>query len=104
MNRKAWKEYETKVRELTKTQPTHLLQDSDKLKCKWKGHFNSDKHYLIDHKIPIWYGFNNSILAEDIASLCNLRWITAKANRIKNTKLFIDDDNRHLLVSQIGVY
>ena len=52
---------------------------------------------VIDHKIPVSYGYKNRISAERIAHISNLQYITIKENKVKGTKPLIDDSNRWIL-------
>lgn len=81
-----WLQYRNKARQLTKLQPVHLLENSDKPKVTRHHQLYSYDHFVIDHKISIWYGFHNGIPVEDIANISNLRWIPSKENCLKGIK------------------
>jgi len=68
--------YSNWVRNLTRQQPVHLLENYDK-----RGKYS----YHIDHKITIWNGFLNKIPAEQIADISNLRMLWWKDN-LKRSK------------------
>jgi hypothetical protein len=60
--------------------------------------------YHIDHKISIYYGFNNNIKASHIADISNLRVIPAIENIAKNKGVLIDELNNWILNDFIGVH
>jgi hypothetical protein len=68
--------YRKKVMKLTES-VKHLLPGIEK---------RSFKHYHIDHKVSIWFGFKNGIPAEKIACIDNLRMLPAKENMLKGRK------------------
>jgi len=82
------KEYKKKAWKLTNEKNISSLADIDK---------RSFKHFHLDHKISIFYGFKNDIPVEHIADISNLRIISANENLNKGAKCFIDDDNRWIL-------
>ena len=86
LSKKLWKSYQKEARRLTKLQDINSLPNADKPRASHKDHFWSDEHYVIDHKISIWYGFNNGMSVEEVSDLSNLRWITAKENCLKGIK------------------
>jgi hypothetical protein len=70
-----------KVWAITESQPLHTLKNYAK-RC-WKG---AGCHHL-DHIYPISAAFYNKIAPEKIGSLTNLRFIPAKVNMRKGSKL-----------------
>ena len=52
---------------------------------------------VIDHKIPLFYGYKNSIEPEKIADISNLQYITVKENMKKGINPLIDDSNRWII-------
>lgn len=48
-----------------------------------KDHFNNAVYPTIDHKISIWYGFENDIPPEQIADASNLAWCAKLLNTYK---------------------
>ncbi len=53
--------------------------------------------YHIDHKISIKYGYDNGILAEDIAHPSNCEMVWWKDNIRKSDKCVIDDTNQWII-------
>lgn len=91
-----WRRFCRETRKLTKLQDIDSLPLSDKERVTKYSQFNSSTHYVIDHKISIYWGYQNGMTSIDLASLCNLRWITGKENTIKGVKNYIDAENEHL--------
>jgi len=52
---------------------------------------------VIDHKIPLSYGYKNNIPPEKIANISNLQYLTVKENMIKGVKPLIDHINRWIV-------
>lgn len=75
------KKYHRKVWNLTYKQPIELLENFDK-----RGKSGIDGAHQLDHIIPIKYGFENNIPAEEIAHISNLRMITWEENISKGSK------------------
>ena len=69
-----WKNYRDKCWEITNKQPLKKLKD-----FKNRGF----KKYHLDHRISIWYGFNNGISPETID---NLKMIPYKDNMQKGIR------------------
>lgn len=88
-----WKAYQKEVRRLTKLQPVDCLEGASLPRCTHFSHFNSTSHFVIDHKISIWWCFNNNVPASLASNISNLRWISANENRIKNVQNFLDSKN-----------
>lgn len=82
----AWEQYKAEVKEITKQQPIDTLENSDKPRAKHKKDFWSKELYSLDHKISIWYGYQNNIDPKIIGDISNLRWITAYENTVKGVK------------------
>lgn len=87
--RKRWKElghtsitkfkrYRYRVDGLTRNQPIHLLENSDK-----RGRAGVDGAYHLDHIVSVWKGFHNKIPPEEIANIQNLRFIPWLENQKK---------------------
>lgn len=91
-----FKKYQKKVHKLSKLKDLHTLFNFDKPKVNHKT-FNSENHYVIDHKISIHYCFNNNIPEEIAADISNLRWITGKENSSKSIKNYVDENNEWIL-------
>jgi len=53
--------------------------------------------YHIDHKISIYFGFNNKISPEDIAHISNLEMTSMEYNLSKRIKCNIDLSNRWII-------
>lgn len=85
-----WKAYRKIVMRLTKQQDTSLLENSDKPRATCVRQMRSTEHYVIDHKISVWYGFKNNIPPTTIADITNLRWVSALENTIKGTNCIFD--------------
>lgn len=75
------KKYHRRVWNLTYKQPIELLENFDR-----RGKSGIDGAYQIDHIIPIKYGFENGISAEEIAHINNLRMLTWEENISKGSK------------------
>jgi len=86
----SWIQYKQEVKRITKLQPIELLENSDKPKAKHKRDFWSKDLFILDHKISIWYGYNNNIPPEIIGDIENLRWITAYENSAKGVNCVFD--------------
>lgn len=70
-----WQEYKFTVRQITRQQPLHLLENFDKRgKCK----------YHLDHKISIYDGFKKHISVNVIGNISNLQMLWWKDNLRKN--------------------
>lgn len=69
-----WTAYKKLVIKLTGKQPIDTLENY---------HLRGWNGYHLDHKVSIWYGFENGIQAERIAHISNLQFIPAKENRKK---------------------
>jgi hypothetical protein len=95
-NKKARANYQRKARNLTKLQDLDSLPNSDKPRVTGKGDFHSVHHYVIDHKVTVANGWKYNIPIEEIAHLCNLRWITGYENSKKCNSNFFDEQNQHL--------
>ena len=80
--------YRLKVEKITNEQNLCSLKDIEK---------RSFEGYHIDHKISLHYGFKKNIPPFLIGDICNLRVISAKENKNKSTKIFIDNKNKHIL-------
>ena len=93
-NKYEWLAYKKTVRDLTNENIKHIK--TDKLLLSGKFNFRSPVHYVYDHKISVYSGFKNNIPCDIIASLCNVRLITALENTTKGIKNYIDDENRHI--------
>lgn len=52
---------------------------------------------VIDHKIPLIYGYKNKIPEKYMADKTNLQWLTVKDNMIKGTKPLIDNLNNWII-------
>lgn len=85
-----WVEYKREVKRITKLQPTELLENSDKPRAKHQKDFWSKDLFILDHKVSIWYGYQNNIAPEIIGDITNLRWITAYENSVKGAKCVFD--------------
>lgn len=98
-NKKKWQAYNKVVRieTIKNTKDIHSTLPM----AKGRIHFQSDKHYVYDHKISVYYGFSNNIPPEQIASLANLRLITSKENSTKGMRNHIDDLNRFMIANKI---
>lgn len=94
-NKQLWRKYRYKVMLITKTQPTHLLENYDKritgvdILQFGTSIFQSETKYALDHIISIWYGWKNNISPEIIGDISNLRYISAKENSKKGRKSII---------------
>jgi hypothetical protein len=75
------KKYHRRVWNLTYKQPIEFLENFDK-----RGKSGIDGAHQIDHIIPIKYGFENNIPAEEIAHINNLRMLTWEENISKGSK------------------
>ena len=75
------KKYHRRVWNLTYKQPIELLENFDR-----RGKSGIDGAYQIDHIIPIKYGFENGVSAEEIAHINNLRMLTWEENISKGSK------------------
>ncbi len=73
--------YYNLVRSLTEKQPLHLLDNFSK---------RGKQTFHVDHIIPIIYGYNNNIPAEEIAHINNLRIISATENLQKSCNLILE--------------
>jgi len=73
--------YYNLVRSLTEKQPLHLLDNFSK---------RGKQTFHVDHIIPIIYGYNNNIPAEEIAHISNLRIISATENLQKSCNLILE--------------
>ena len=93
-NKYEWLEYKKEVRELTYENIKDIK--TDKLLLSGKNDLRSPIHYVYDHKISVYSGFKNNIPCDLMASLCNLRLITALENSTKGMRNHIDDENRHI--------
>ena len=52
---------------------------------------------VIDHKIPLIYGYKNGISPEKLAHISNLQYLTVRDNMIKGVKPLVDDSNKWIL-------
>jgi hypothetical protein len=77
----AKKLYYNLVRSLTEKQPLHLLDNFLK---------RGKQTFHVDHIIPIIYGYNNNIPADEIAHINNLRIISATENLQKSCNLILE--------------
>lgn len=90
--------YEYEVRKITKTKKKLIFEN-------WDGYDYYDNEYIfdnkqlrhfnplyptIDHKISIFFGFNNNISIEDVAALDNLCITKKSINSKKSTKNEVD--------------
>ena len=66
---------------LTESQPLHVLKNHDK-RC-----FRGASCYHLDHIVPIIHGYISKIPPEKIGSISNLRFIKARVNMRKGSKL-----------------
>lgn len=91
-----FKYYRSKVKNLTNKLKKELLKnwngydfyDGEYIKENFNLH-NSDKNYpTIDHKISVFYGFNNNISPEEISKMENLCITKRSLNSIKNKKCY----------------
>jgi hypothetical protein len=76
-HRELFKIYKNKVWKLTREQPVHLLNHSEK---------RAFKGYHLDHMISIWDGHKQGLLPEIIADISNLRFIPYKENMLKGIR------------------
>lgn len=95
------RKYNTKVRKLTKQVDKTKIQGYNKdliYNHKKDGSMViAYNRLIIDHKIPLSYGYKNGIRPEDIADISNLQYITVKENMIKGMKPLIDDLNEWII-------
>ena len=75
LNRNPFEIYRKKVKQITKKQPLHTLENY---------HKRSLDGYHLDHIISIKYGFLNNIEPDIIGDIRNLRFIPAKSNLHKS--------------------
>ena len=93
-NKHEWLRYKKEVKRLTFENVKDIK--TDKLFVSNKDHLKSPLHYVYDHKISVYSGFKNNIPCDIIASLCNLRVISALDNCTKEVSNYIDDENKHI--------
>ena len=88
-----WEKYKNDVRKLTNRNKSKLYEnwdgfdfyDGEGLK-KYLGLVHTHRFYpTIDHKVSVFYGFNNGLSVEDISSLNNLCITKRYLNSIKKT-------------------
>ncbi len=89
--------YHRKCRIETLERNFDLFNNFKGLKVINKSHFQSNIHFVVDHKVSIDFGFKNCITVEDICSESNLRWISSKKNALKAAKIFFDSENEYLI-------
>lgn len=73
--------YYIKVWSITEKQPLHKLRNHKK-RC-----FRGPKCYNLDHIVPIIYGYLNNLPPEKIGDITNLRFIKAKDNIDKGSRM-----------------
>lgn len=71
--------YRRKVHALSKKEPIYLLANHEK-----RGHYNNGGYHL-DHVLSVFDGFRLGIPAEVVASIVNLRFISAAENSSKSS-------------------
>jgi hypothetical protein len=76
--RNKFQEYRDSVDCLTRKQPIHLLENSNK-----RGKAGIEGAFHLDHIISVWYGYHHNIPAEEIANIKNLRFIHWLENQKK---------------------
>lgn len=99
--RKPWRIYNKHVRMLSKTVDMSTDANYSKPRVLNRTHFQSNNHYVVDHKISVTYGYKNGIPAEHIADRSNLRYITGRENALKSFHNHVDHLNFWILPMSI---
>ena len=99
--RKKLAEYRKRAKDITNQANKPIIEGYDpSMIFRFKKHGcltdNPDK-LVIDHKIPIIYGFKNNIPPENIGHISNLQYISIKDNLLKGIKPKIDDHNKWII-------
>jgi hypothetical protein len=89
-----WKAYLKESREKSKNISNEMLEGYQRVSHRY--HFQSDEHFIVDHKYSIFYGFKHGVPLEEIVDRSNLRVISARKNSHKGIRIFIDEHNEHL--------
>ena len=82
-----WDYYSADVRQLTNDNKHHIPNI----------HKRGFLTYHIDHKISVKYGYDNGILAENIAHPTNMEMLKRQDNIRKSTQCKIDDNNQWIM-------
>ncbi len=95
------REYFKQVRQLTKQVNKAEIKGFDAgLVYNPRKHgsiINAFDSLVIDHKIPLIYGYKNNISPEKIAHISNLQYLTVRDNMVKGSRPLIDVDNQWII-------
>lgn len=85
-----WQQYNKRVRNLTEKNYREY-----KIVINPNNYNRGNKEYELDHIVPVFYGFQNQIPEELVASVENLQMLKQKDNRIKGKKYDPTTSTKH---------